>query len=226
MLTNTKFPDGSLNKLKYEFSQIIYTDITMQIEFYDNSNNIVDTYRNTMIPQGFINTDWITLSFNAIDVTSMKVTQLIENQSVNTDGGPFTYDLLCDGQATYKFEDSEIDNCSTIGISCNPREVKSGGTLKRLFYVGDCTDKTLHNITVLDASKEQLLSYFGTYRNARYIVPRRASIIVALFTNDAILVSNSEESALLSAKKSLRFSFNNTLAKSNASSQAADVDSA
>ena len=34
------------------------------------------------------------------------------------------------------------------------KEVKQGGTLKRLFYVGDCTDSTLHNITVLDASKE------------------------------------------------------------------------
>ena len=34
------------------------------------------------------------------------------------------------------------------------KEVKSGGNLKRLFYVGDCTDGTLHNITVLDASKE------------------------------------------------------------------------
>ena len=34
------------------------------------------------------------------------------------------------------------------------KEVKQGGNLKRLFYVGDCTDKTLHNITVLDASKE------------------------------------------------------------------------
>ncbi len=34
------------------------------------------------------------------------------------------------------------------------KEVKAGGTLKRLFYVGDCTNKTLHNITVLDASKE------------------------------------------------------------------------
>lgn len=34
------------------------------------------------------------------------------------------------------------------------KEVKNGGMLKRLFYVGDCTDKTLHNITVLDASKE------------------------------------------------------------------------
>lgn len=34
------------------------------------------------------------------------------------------------------------------------KEIKEGGTLKRLFYVGDCTDKTLHNITVLDASKE------------------------------------------------------------------------
>ena len=34
------------------------------------------------------------------------------------------------------------------------KEVKDGGLLKRLFYVGDCTDKQLHNITVFDASKE------------------------------------------------------------------------
>lgn len=34
------------------------------------------------------------------------------------------------------------------------KEVKDGGSLKRLFYVGDCTDKRLHNITVLDASKK------------------------------------------------------------------------
>lgn len=34
------------------------------------------------------------------------------------------------------------------------KEVKEGGTLKRLFYVGDCTDGVLHNITVLDASKD------------------------------------------------------------------------
>ena len=34
------------------------------------------------------------------------------------------------------------------------KEVKDGGLLKRLFYVGDCTNKQLHNITVLDASKE------------------------------------------------------------------------
>ena len=33
------------------------------------------------------------------------------------------------------------------------KEIKEGGTLKRLFYVGDCTDGVLHNITVLDASK-------------------------------------------------------------------------
>lgn len=32
------------------------------------------------------------------------------------------------------------------------KEVKENGTLKRLFYVGDCTDGVLHNITVLDAS--------------------------------------------------------------------------
>ncbi len=34
------------------------------------------------------------------------------------------------------------------------KEVKDDGTLKRLFYVGDCTNQLLHNITVLDASKE------------------------------------------------------------------------
>ena len=34
------------------------------------------------------------------------------------------------------------------------KEVRDNGTLKRLFYVGNCENKTLHNITVLDASKE------------------------------------------------------------------------
>ncbi|MBR1374186.1 LptF/LptG family permease [bacterium] len=34
------------------------------------------------------------------------------------------------------------------------KEIKQGGTLKRLFYVGNCMDGKLHNITVLDASKE------------------------------------------------------------------------
>ena len=34
------------------------------------------------------------------------------------------------------------------------KEIKDGGTLKRLFYVGDCTNGVLNNITVLDASKE------------------------------------------------------------------------
>ncbi len=34
------------------------------------------------------------------------------------------------------------------------KETKEDGLLKRLFYVGDSTDGVLHNITVLDASKE------------------------------------------------------------------------
>ncbi len=34
------------------------------------------------------------------------------------------------------------------------KEVKDNGMLKRLFYVGECTDGILHNITVLDASKD------------------------------------------------------------------------
>ena len=34
------------------------------------------------------------------------------------------------------------------------KELNENGFLKRLFYVGYCEDKTLHNITVLDTSKE------------------------------------------------------------------------
>lgn len=34
------------------------------------------------------------------------------------------------------------------------KELSQEGTLKRLFYVGYCEDKILHNITVLDTSKE------------------------------------------------------------------------
>lgn len=34
------------------------------------------------------------------------------------------------------------------------KEVQNSGMLKRLFYVGNCEDKTLHNVTMLDASKE------------------------------------------------------------------------
>lgn len=34
------------------------------------------------------------------------------------------------------------------------KELNEGGTLKRLFYVGYCNKKTLHNVTVLDNSKE------------------------------------------------------------------------
>lgn len=37
------------------------------------------------------------------------------------------------------------------------KEVQKGGSLKRLFYVADCTNSTLHNITVLDASKENVI---------------------------------------------------------------------
>ena len=34
------------------------------------------------------------------------------------------------------------------------KELNDGGSIKRLFYVGYCENKTLHNITVLDSSKE------------------------------------------------------------------------
>lgn len=37
------------------------------------------------------------------------------------------------------------------------KEIKQDGSLKRLFYVGDCTENVLHNITVLDASKDNAI---------------------------------------------------------------------
>ena len=37
------------------------------------------------------------------------------------------------------------------------KETMEQGMLKRLFYVGDCTDSKLHNITVLDASKDDTI---------------------------------------------------------------------
>ncbi|MCQ2754246.1 MAG: LptF/LptG family permease [bacterium] len=37
------------------------------------------------------------------------------------------------------------------------KEVKNGGKLKRLFYVANCSDATLHNITVLDASNNDTI---------------------------------------------------------------------
>lgn len=37
------------------------------------------------------------------------------------------------------------------------KETKEHGLLKRLFYVGDCEDGKLHNITVLDASKDDMI---------------------------------------------------------------------
>lgn len=37
------------------------------------------------------------------------------------------------------------------------KELKDNGNLKRLFYVGNCKDKVLHNITVLDLSKSDTI---------------------------------------------------------------------
>ncbi|MBQ7126976.1 LptF/LptG family permease [bacterium] len=37
------------------------------------------------------------------------------------------------------------------------KETKKDGYLKRMFYVGDCIDKTLHNITLIDTSKDDVI---------------------------------------------------------------------
>lgn len=75
------------------------------------------------------------------------------------------------------------------------KEVKDGGTLKRLFYVGDCTDKTLHNITVLDASDDNLIKILQAkegrtspegwkfQKGAIYTIPASKSMQTTLFND-------------------------------------------
>lgn len=73
------------------------------------------------------------------------------------------------------------------------KELQENGTLKRLFYVGYCKDKVLHNITVLDLSKPDTIQVlqaqdgttspagWGFNRGAIYTVAQEGKILNTTF---------------------------------------------
>lgn len=79
------------------------------------------------------------------------------------------------------------------------KEIKEDGMLKRLFYVGDCQDKVLHNIMVLDASKEGTIQILqareGTtsvkgwvfQKGAAYTIPEDGKNLTTTLFNDTTL---------------------------------------
>ncbi len=78
------------------------------------------------------------------------------------------------------------------------KELKENGTLKRLFYVGHCKDKVLHNITVLDLGKDNTIQVLqaqdgGTSpsgwefnRGAIYTVAKEGKILNTTFFEHSV----------------------------------------
>lgn len=78
------------------------------------------------------------------------------------------------------------------------KELKDNGTLKRLFYVGYCKDKVLHNITVLDMSKPDTIQVLQAQdgstspvgwefnRGAIYTVAQEGKILNTTFFESSI----------------------------------------
>lgn len=78
------------------------------------------------------------------------------------------------------------------------KELKDNGTLKRLFYVGYCKDKVLHNITVLDMSKPDTIQVLQAQdgstspsgwqfnRGAIYTVAQQGKILNTTFFESSI----------------------------------------
>lgn len=78
------------------------------------------------------------------------------------------------------------------------KESQDNGTLKRLFYVGYCKNKTLHNITVLDLSKSDTIqvlqaqdgstspSGWGFNRGAIYTVAKEGKILNTTFFENSV----------------------------------------
>lgn len=78
------------------------------------------------------------------------------------------------------------------------KELQENGTLKRLFYVGNCKDKILHNITVLDMSKPDTIQVLQAQdgststkgwefnRGAIYTVAKEGKILNTTFFETSI----------------------------------------
>lgn len=78
------------------------------------------------------------------------------------------------------------------------KELQENGTLKRLFYVGNCKDKVLHNITVLDLSKPDTIQVLQAKdgstspagwefnRGAIYTVAKEGKILNTTFFENSV----------------------------------------
>lgn len=78
------------------------------------------------------------------------------------------------------------------------KELKDNGSLKRLFYVGHCKNKTLHNITVLDLSKPDTIQVLQAQdgstspsgwqfnRGAIYTVAQEGKILNTTFFENSV----------------------------------------
>ncbi len=78
------------------------------------------------------------------------------------------------------------------------KELQDNGTLKRLFYVGNCKNKTLHNITVLDMSKDNTVQVLQAKdgstspkgwefnRGAIYTVAKEGKILNTTFFENSV----------------------------------------
>lgn len=78
------------------------------------------------------------------------------------------------------------------------KELQENGTLKRLFYVGNCKDKVLHNITVLDLSKSDTIQVLQAKdgstspagwefnRGAIYTVAKEGKILNTTFFENSV----------------------------------------
>lgn len=78
------------------------------------------------------------------------------------------------------------------------KELQDNGTLKRLFYVGNCKDKRLHNITVLDMSKKDAIQVLQAQdgstspagwefnRGAIYTVAQEGKILNTTFFENSV----------------------------------------
>lgn len=78
------------------------------------------------------------------------------------------------------------------------KELQENGTLKRLFYVGNCKDKVLHNITVLDMSKPDTIQVLQAKdgstspagwefnRGAIYTVAKEGKILNTTFFENSV----------------------------------------
>lgn len=99
------------------------------------------------------------------------------------------------------------------------KELKDNGGLKRLFYVGNCKNKVLHNITVLDLSKDETIqvlqakdgstspSGWEFNRGAIYTVAKEGKILNTTFFENSVAQFGIDLSKELSQNVAKEYNF-------------------